>query len=165
MTERNNRIRKAIDTKSSQQKLADKLKISRQAVNMRLSAEKDIDSIDFISAVSELTGYAINWLVTGKGEAKQTGSFAGVQEPQEELHPPINRGEFYQELVETNSDYRLIPKSIIEGDYRIILKSELDELNRTRDMIIQAKDQTIALMDKRIAELEQERARSLVKTK
>lgn len=65
MTERNIRIRQAIDSRSSQQKVGDRLGISRQAVNMRLTADKDIDSIEFIEAVSELTGYSAIELLYG----------------------------------------------------------------------------------------------------
>lgn len=115
------------------------------------------DSLDELKKVSAHTGYSLDWLITGKGGPKPES--AGVEEGSSDYGKlPVNRGEFYQELVETNSDYRLIPKSIIEGDYRIILKSELDEMNRTRDMIIEAKNQTIALMDKRITELEREQS-------
>jgi transcriptional regulator with XRE-family HTH domain len=151
MTERNNRIRKVIEGKSSQQKLADKLGITRQAVNLRLSSDKDIDSIDFIRAVAELTGSDIDWLINGKDQTSK------VTEPGIGYEMSMSDGEFFQkfgELVVKKSDYRFVPKSIIEGDYRIVLKSELDEMNRMRDLIILAKDQTIALQEKRIAELE-----------
>jgi len=66
MTERNNRIRDAIDSRSSQQKVAERLGITRQAVNLRLSGEKDIDSVEFIDAVSSLTGLSREYLITGE---------------------------------------------------------------------------------------------------
>jgi transcriptional regulator with XRE-family HTH domain len=150
MTERNNRIRKAIDTKSSQQKLAERLGITRQAVNLRLSAEKDIDSIDFINAVADLTGYSIKFLIEGKGQ----GNEVNEADIDYEKTLPKSRGEFYTELVEANSEYSLIPKSFINGDYRIMLKSELEEMNKTREKLIQSKDKSISLLEKRIEDLE-----------
>ena len=146
----------------SQRDLAKAMGKSSPAVSEMLSKPGELDSLAYIEATATLTGYSFESIRTGNGFSENPN----VEESSMDYGKmPINRGEFYQELVETNSDYRLIPKSIIEVDYRIILKSELDELNRTRDMIIQAKDQTIALMDKRINELEAERARSLVKSK
>lgn len=76
MTERNIRIRSAIDSRSSQQKVADRLGISRQAVNLRLSGEKDIDSIEFVDVVCELTGFSRDYLIDGTDE-----SMSMVREP------------------------------------------------------------------------------------
>jgi transcriptional regulator with XRE-family HTH domain len=79
MTERNTRIREAIDSRSSQQKIADALGITRQSVNLRLAGSKDIDSIEFIQAVAKLTGYTFEYLLNGdkiygvKGDDKLYG--------------------------------------------------------------------------------------------
>lgn len=141
----------------SQRDLAKALGKSSPAVSEMLSKPGELDSLAYIEAAAKITGYSFEALRTGIGFSENP---SGAEEPGQGEYGkiPVNRGEFYQELVETNSDYRLIPKSIIEGDYRIILKSELDEMNRTRDMIIEAKNQTIALMDKRITELEREQS-------
>lgn len=86
MTERNNRIREAIDTRSSQQKVADRLGITRQAVNLRLSGEKDIDSIEFIEVVAELTRHSQEYLVHGTERRGYPGALeevdhANISEP------------------------------------------------------------------------------------
>lgn len=74
MTERNNRIREAIDSRSSQQKVAERLGISRQAVNLRISGEKDIDSIEFVDAVAELTGLSRDFLIKGDSALNNVAS-------------------------------------------------------------------------------------------
>jgi transcriptional regulator with XRE-family HTH domain len=68
MSDRNSRIKKVLEPRGLQQKVADKLGITRQAVNLRLSGDKEVDSVDFIKAVAEVTGRSFDWLITGKGE-------------------------------------------------------------------------------------------------
>jgi transcriptional regulator with XRE-family HTH domain len=85
MTERNNRIREAIESKSSQQKVADRLKITRQAVNLQLSKKTDIDSVEFIDAVAELTGYSRDFLIKG------TDSSWAVAKTEEEVLAELAR--------------------------------------------------------------------------
>src|SRR5687768_7033485 len=67
MTERNKRLKKAMkDKKVSQEKLGQFLGVTGQAVSDRLSSDQDVDSIEFISAVSELTGEDFYELMNGK---------------------------------------------------------------------------------------------------
>lgn len=95
MTERNNRIREVIDRESSQQAVADKLGITRQAVNLQLSKEKDIDSIQFIQAVAELTGRSFHYLITGEVNAE---SLQIVNEP--------NRPQYHgEEIIADDGSY------------------------------------------------------------
>ena len=71
MGNRNSRLKKALEGKEiSQEKLAERLGITRAAVNERLNKDADIDSIAFINAVAELTGYDKDWLINGEGEPK-----------------------------------------------------------------------------------------------
>lgn len=62
------RIKKALeDAGVPQEKFAEKLGITRAAVNERLNKELDIDSYSFINAVTELTGKSREWLYWGDG--------------------------------------------------------------------------------------------------
>jgi transcriptional regulator with XRE-family HTH domain len=57
MISRNSAIKKALENAEvTQDKLAKRLGISRAAVGERLNGEKDIDSVEFIQAVADLTG-------------------------------------------------------------------------------------------------------------
>jgi hypothetical protein len=131
--------------------------------NSRLSQKfKDgiWDSVAELKVLADKTGYRLDWLISGKGPEKGYGqetmgsSVVAEAGTKMEHKPSVNRGEFYQELVETNSDYSLIPKSFINGDYRIMLKSELEEMNKTREKLIESKDKSISLLEKRIEDLE-----------
>jgi transcriptional regulator with XRE-family HTH domain len=137
----------------SQRDLAKHMGKSSPAVSEMLSKSGDLDSIVYIQATSELTGVSFEALRTGAGFENLT--ITEESKPEYLKPSAISRGEFYQELVETNSEYSLIPKSFINGDYRIMLKSELDRMNNTQQMVIEAKNQSIAFMEKRIHDLEQ----------
>lgn len=66
MVNRNGRIKHAITTMGvSQEALAERLGISQAAVNKQLQKEEEINSIKFLEAVSELSGYSFEWLRTG----------------------------------------------------------------------------------------------------
>lgn len=61
---RNQRIKDALKAKGvSQEKLAEKLNITQAAVGKQLNKDEEIDSIEFINAVAELTGYSFQWFV------------------------------------------------------------------------------------------------------
>jgi transcriptional regulator with XRE-family HTH domain len=63
---RNQRIKKALKEKRvSQETLAEKLGVTQGAVGKQLNKEEDVDSIEFFKAVSELTGFSIDFLLYG----------------------------------------------------------------------------------------------------
>lgn len=67
MENRRIRLKKALEEKGvSQEKVAEKLGVKSQAVSARLNdTKRDIDSIDFIEAVAELTGRSSEWFIHG----------------------------------------------------------------------------------------------------
>lgn len=80
---RNSRIKRALEqTGVSQEKLASTLGVSRSAVSERLAGEKEIDSYEFISVVSKLTGFEFWWLAQGEGEDPGKGV---AEDPQGEF--------------------------------------------------------------------------------
>ena len=93
-----------------------------------------------------LSHYRINqeWWETGSGEI-----FA-IEGSKEKLKSPE---EIYRDLVENNSDYRLVPKTILDEEYRIILKSEIDSKEKMLWEVIGAKNLLIAQLEKEITEL------------
>lgn len=72
---RNQRIKDALRAKGiSQERLAERLKISQGAVGKQLNKTEDIDSIGFIEAVAELTGRSRDYLIHGREDAEISSS-------------------------------------------------------------------------------------------
>jgi transcriptional regulator with XRE-family HTH domain len=150
----NERIRLILDReKISNKDVAEWLGMTNSRLSQKFK-EGIWDSVEELKLITERTGYNLDWIITGKGAAKADASAVAEPELKLEGNPQINRGEFYKDLVEKNSDYSLIPKAFINGDYRIMLKSELEEMNKTREKLIESKDKSISLLEKRIEELE-----------
>jgi hypothetical protein len=155
----NERIRIILDREKIQNK---DLAVWLGMTNSRLSQkfkEGIWDSVEELSVVAEKTNYHLDWIITGKGEPK-SGSLVAESpiEYEGKTKEPVNRAEFYQELIEKNSDYSLIPKAFINGTlYQIVLRSQLEAMEKTREKLIESKDKSISLLEKRIEELERER--------
>jgi hypothetical protein len=66
---------------------------------------------------------------------------------------PKNPEEIYKDLVEANTEYRIIPKTVLDGEYRMILKSEIESKEKMLWQVIDAKNYTIAQLEKEISEL------------
>jgi hypothetical protein len=103
--------------------------------------------------------YSINrqWWRTGEGEILDKKS----KEADKELEPHIKES-VYRDLVEGNSDYRLIPKVVLDGEYRIMPKKELEKYERQFDKIdertklaLDAKNDLIKIKDEIIKERDQ----------
>jgi hypothetical protein len=156
----NERIRIILDREKIQNKdLATWLGMTNSRLSQKFK-EGIWDSVEELSVIADRTDYHLDWIITGKGEPKKIGSM--VAEPPIEMvgktKEPVNRAEFYQELIEKNSDYSLIPKAFINGTlYQIVLRSQLEAMEKTREKLIESKDKSISLLEKRIEELERER--------
>jgi transcriptional regulator with XRE-family HTH domain len=73
---RNQRIAFAIkEAKIGQEVLGAELGISQEAVSKKLKKTKDIDSLNFLLAVCDLTGFNMSWLITGNGPQKGKSEF------------------------------------------------------------------------------------------
>ena len=113
MNPRQKRVEKVLEgIPKKEEKLAEILQVSRQAVAQRLTKDKEIDSISFIEAVSTLTGSDHNWLLFG-GEYRTPV----VTEP---VKLYVTQNEEVQELQR---------KLIICYEETNRLKRELDERN------------------------------------
>jgi transcriptional regulator with XRE-family HTH domain len=51
----------------SRQALADKLGLGRGAVSAKLNGDAEFDSLKYVEATAELTGFRFEWLRTGQG--------------------------------------------------------------------------------------------------
>jgi transcriptional regulator with XRE-family HTH domain len=101
-------------SKKSQRDLAKAMGLSSPTVSSML-AKDEIDSIKYLKAVEELTGFSFEWLRTGSGSEKPETQKSNVEEPPltywqdklktkdeliEELKGRITDMKKYQELLE-----------------------------------------------------------------
>jgi transcriptional regulator with XRE-family HTH domain len=61
--------------------------------------------------------------------------------------------ELYRKWLEGQTDYRLIHKTLLDGEYRMMLKSEIDSREKMLWQVIESKNYAIAQLEKEIAEL------------
>ena len=98
----------------SQRDLAKFMGLSSPTVSSMLSKD-DIDSVKYLKAVEDLTGYRFEWLRTGKGPEKKDAQTTGTEEPNldywqnilktkdeliDEMRERIKEMKKYQELLE-----------------------------------------------------------------
>lgn len=110
------------------------------------------------------TGLSVSdiWWTSGKGDI-----FVG--DPQNQTNNSMDdhhKGDsirILREVLEEGTDYRIIPKTVLEGEYRIMPKKELDKYEKQFDKIdertqvaLKAKDEVIAMKDDLIKAKESE---------
>lgn len=61
--------------------------------------------------------------------------------------------DIYRDLVEANTEYRLVPKTVLDGEYRMMLKSEIDSKEKMLWQVIESKNYAIAQLEREISEL------------
>lgn len=122
-----------------QDKFATILKLNKLGINSIFALEKyskvgvgsvskflnnnESPSMGTIKKIQDALGINTGWWDTGKGEVfieKHTL----VQEGSD--NKEITKEEVYRELIEANSNYSIIPRTVLDGEYRIVAKSELD---------------------------------------
>jgi transcriptional regulator with XRE-family HTH domain len=62
----------------------------------------------------------------------------------------------YKDLVEANTEYRLVPKTVLDGEYRLLLNSEIEENRKDRRELNESNKEVIKLLKARVMELEQQ---------
>lgn len=100
-----------------------------------------------IKKILDLPGLNKEWWETGEGEVFITP----VKKPSDNKEK-MNPEEVYRNLVESNTEYRLIPKIILD-QYEIIPKRELEERAEIVRVALAAKNDVIAELKKEISEL------------
>lgn len=119
---RNQRIKDALRRAGvSQEKLAERLNITQAAVGKQLNKAEDIDSLEFIDAVAELTGISRNQLL-GWEYAQKGDDTSLVTEPSLSVEEEI-----YRKIVEGNTEYVLIPRSVLQEKYRLVALEQLEK--------------------------------------
>lgn len=94
-------------------------------------------------------GISEQWWKTGKGDVFITpvpNQPAITGKPLHEVPEEI-----YRDLVEANSEYRLVPKTILEGKYVIVLESQVGKTEDALWVALRAKDDLINDLKQEIA--------------
>lgn len=125
------------------------------------------NQIDKSNAVVEkfLRHYGIReeWWKTGEGEIFITRAEKGSDNKGNPLGEQARTLKLLQDALSEGSDYRVIPKTILDGEYRIFPKSEMEQ--RARELEAQLKQQedirrerieTLDAKNKLIKKLEEE---------
>jgi hypothetical protein len=122
--------------------------------NMRSTLEKAYkDNREMTDRKTEnfLQNLGINkrWWETGEGEIFQ-------EDIETDMHPNDRvPEEVYRNLVETNTEYMLVPKTILNEEYRILLSSEIEHRKKLLEEVIESKNNLIEQLKNEIKELRQ----------
>jgi hypothetical protein len=102
--------------------------------------------LDVVKTILE--GLRINkeWWKSGEGEIF-------IKNPMENTGNKVVPDSIYRDLIESNTDYRLVPKTILDQEYRIVLKSEIDSKEKLLLEVLDAKNRLIEQLSKEIAQL------------
>jgi hypothetical protein len=99
-----------------------------------------------------LRHHSINpeWWESGKGEIfikKHTPAIKSTGNTE------MDKEDLYRDLVEGSSDYSLVPKTVLNGEYRMMLISELEDRRASWKEALDSKNQLIAQLKEEIKEL------------
>lgn len=97
-------------------------------------------------------GIRIEWWKTGEGDVFKE-KITSVDKKEEIKE---NREDVYRNLVEENSEYKLVPSELLNGEYRIILNRELEMRDKLLTEQISQQKELIATKNKLIQQLEDE---------
>lgn len=111
------------------------------------SVEKSTNTIkNFLNEA----GINKDWWKTGEGEPFLTLDEIEAAIPENPMH--VNS--VYKDLVEGNSEYSLIPKTVMAGEYRLILDRDITWRMEIITSLMDAKNQTIKDLRERLEKAE-----------
>lgn len=119
---------------------------------LTVAINRDKLSSDVVQKIHDKLHVSKEFLREGKGPIMDDDPTAVTEVPEN----------IYRDLVESNSDYRLVPKTILDEEYRIVLKSQLEQEKRILDILLEAKDKLISQLE---SEINQLRGNVVLKTK
>lgn len=114
----------------------------------------DEPGVEIIKKIKEKLGVNERWWDTGEGPIYLTEVKSPAQQFEDKAVSVTQVPEsIYKDLVEANSEYRLVPRTILQEEYRIMLLSEIEDQKVLRDKALESKDKMISMLQDRIAEL------------
>jgi transcriptional regulator with XRE-family HTH domain len=127
----------------NQSEIARKLGISPQRLGQYLD-ERQKPKTDFYMKWKKVYGEDIQQMLMS-GEIKETNVSRETIPSTEEV--------FVNSMVKHADEYRVVLKSTIDGPYRLMLESEIEEMKRMRDREIEKADKIIGMLEKENTEL------------
>lgn len=154
--------------------VAKKLRISSQLLG-QYEAGRQKPKLDFYKKWKEVFNEDILKLIDETNVSHETENGTSATKPDNNEMSNLSRDEVYRDLVESNSEYRLVPKIILDK-YEILSNREIkskedilkicldqaeqlrrnaEEMSATKQIIIDDQKKLIASLESEIAELEQ----------
>lgn len=124
--------------------LADKIGAKKQSV-YDWEKGKYAPGKEYIDLLAKVLGVEVkDFYGDGEVMTDKSGAVEGLQHAPESV---------YRDLIEKNTEYRLIPKTILDEEYRIILKSEIELKEQMLKNLLDAKNDLIEQLKQEISEL------------
>lgn len=105
--------------------------------------------VDFYDRWKEVFGEDLKELVESGFEKNVSHETQNEKNPAQSEVPES----IYRDLVEGNSEYKLVPKTILQEEYRIMLLSEIEYRNTLTNKALESRDRMINVLENRISEL------------
>jgi hypothetical protein len=87
-----------------------------------------------------------DWLDTGKGDIYGENP-TQVDKPADITE---NRDDVYRRMVEENSEYKLVPSTLLSGEYRIVLAKEIEQRDQLLKELLNDKNRLIKVLEDEI---------------
>ncbi len=154
----NDRIRQVLaQEKITDKTLADWLNMSAGRVSQKFKDGK-WDRLGELNIIAEKTGYSLEWLYSGNGPEK-----GNAVAESEQTYRAIDSGGVYKKIVEGNTEYVLIPRSVLNEKYRLVsvekIEKEKEDSEKDKRTIDRLLDQNEKLHDGLMKLLESQSAR------
>lgn len=105
------------------------------------------------------------WWESGEGQIFSEDEKTTSVDSDTKTEDEIKILEFYQNLFEAKTEYIVIPKKMVQEDYRVVLKSEMDSKERLLYEVIEAKNGLIEALKNEIVDLRGKTEMSSVQSK
>lgn len=96
-------------------------------------------------------GIRKEWWEDEKGEVFEENSTAAIKSTGSKEKRSAE--DTYRDWLESKTDYLLVPKTVLSGEYRMMLNSEIESKEKMLWQVIEAKNYAIAQLEREIAEL------------
>jgi hypothetical protein len=98
-----------------------------------------------------------DWLLSGIGAMQSEHNkekHASVEIRSKNKEKALGEDLIRKEFIEKTTDYRMVPKTILDGEYRMVLKADLDERTQLLKKSDEYKDKYIAKLENDVLKLE-----------
>lgn len=108
----------------------------------------DSPGIEIVKKIKEVLGVNDAWWDSGEEPIyKKNIDSILVNDNPEEVNSDKSPESIYRDLVEANSDYRLVPKTILDGEYRVVPISSLNTQDRLLNQLTKENERLWKLLE------------------